>query len=86
MRKVGVRRGRGQDRDSDAAFQRGKEKGSDGEVPVEEAKNKAGSAGIGMRRIARILNKSEMWMAIRGGETIWVGVRCAGVKPGGCNW
>lgn len=41
--------------------------------------------GNGTRRIARILNKSEM-DGTRGRGTIWEGVRCAGVKPGGCNW
>lgn len=41
--------------------------------------------GIGTKRIARILNESEM-DNVRGGGTIREGERCAGVKPGGCNW
>lgn len=41
--------------------------------------------GIGTRRIARILNKSEM-DDMRRGDITWEGERCAGMKPGGCNW
>lgn len=55
----------------------------DGEVSVEEAKNKTGNGN--QNETDRILNKSEMDNT-RGGGNIWKGERCAGVKPGGCNW
>lgn len=88
LRKVGVFRGNGREGDSDTLLQREGERCTEG-VETERSRWRKRKirrvAGIGTRRIARILNESGMDDARRGG-TIREGERCAGVKPGGCNW
>lgn len=88
LRKVGVLRRNGQERDTDIVLQREKGKGIqtvETEKSLRRKRKIRRVTGNGTRRIARILNKSEM-DGTRGRGTIWEGVRCAGVKPGGCNW